>query len=897
MINISFDNPWLLLLAIPVFGFIIAGYCIAIGKENRTKHIVASFVLHLVMAACIVLSTAGTVLTCVLTKTEVYVLADVSYSANANLDTVNGYVQKVKKGLPKNAEMGVICFGKDQQLVTEMGEKIVSVKEAQVDESATDIVSALEYASTLFSEDVIKRIVLITDGKQTGGEAAAELVNAVEKLYAQNVYVDAMYVNDNLSPNAKEVQISTASYMQSTYLNHETKAQVMVQTTYETPAVVSLYKDGVKVKDVAQRLTVGLNVVNFDLFTAARGTYDYEVRVQAAEDELSLNNAYGFTQTVSGEMRVLLISGNAADEASIETLYGDKATVDAYINTTDVPFTVEQLCKYYEIVISDFDVDTLEYDTTFLDSLNVVTQTYGKSLLTFGDMRIQDQDENETLTTFSGMLPVNYGNANQGAKFLSIVLDISSSMDGRGHFILAKHAVEQLMELLEFEKDYIAVTYFADKVYPFKGATTFTEEVKEEILDDLEVRETKHGTAIEEGLKVGYNEVVPYAQTIANKQVMLISDGLRFSGSDEDLGAVAAGYKSLGIATSTILTNSREVADIQDVEAEYNGLLLMKDIAADGGGKYYHAKTTAEIKKLILTEVAANLTESVVLNKPSTVILSRASDKSLQGVDTQSFAKINSYVNSTPKGGATTVLSTLYVNSENVSTEVPLYAYWKYGNGRVATFTSALSGDWSAAFRNQTGEKFLSNVFATNVPAQKVENPYLVDMVFDGLHATVSLTPAVVDLDAVATVEIVTPNGQSYTDEMVFYATGYTYRFSASELGKYTVRVNYSYANVSFPSEWTFHATYASEYDRFTTFDPAELYAALRNRGVVSEDGEITLVNDEKAASTYVVQCTVPLVMTAVLLFVIDVAVRKLKWADIKGLFKRKKKETGGGKQ
>lgn len=897
MINISFDNPWLLLIAIPLFGFIIAAYCIAIGKENRTKHIVASFVLHLIMAACIVLSTAGTVLTCILTKTEVYVVADVSYSASANLDKVNDYVKKVEKGLPRNAKMGVVCFGKDQVLFTDLGEKLGDVKDAQVDNSATDIVAALDYASSLFSEDVIKRIVLITDGKQTGGDEATELVGAVEKLYSQNVYVDAMYLDDNLSPTAKEVQIDTASFMQSTYLNHETTARVMVQTTYETPAVVTLYRDGEKVKELAERLTVGLNVVTFNLFTGARGSYDYEVRVQAAGDELDRNNVYEFTQTVSGNMRVMLLTGNSTDEAELQKLYGEKATIDAFGVGDDVPFTVEQLCKYDEIVVSDFNVDTLEYDTTFLDSVNTVTQKYGKSLLTFGDLSIQNQDDNETLTRFGGMLPVDYGNPNQGAKLLSIVLDISLSMDSRGHLLMAKQAVEQLLELLEYDKDYVSITYFADKIYPTDGAAVFTRDVKDGILEDLERIESKHGTAIEEGLRVGYGEIIPYVQRIANKQLVLISDGLRFSGSTADLGLEAATNKGYGIVTTTVLTNSRAAADLANLEEEKAGFDLMKDIATQGGGKFYHAKTTQEAKDIVVSEIASDFTESVVLDRPSQVLLARASDKVLKGLENASFAPITSYVNSKKKGGSTMVLSTMYTNTANVSFEVPLYAYWKYGSGKISTFTSGLSTAWSSTFRNETGEKFLTNVFATNVPEQKIENPYIVEMDFDGIHATVTLTPAVVDLDAVATVEVTTPDGKSYTDEMIFYATGYTYRFSASELGKYTVKVNYAYANVEFPSETSFHATYATEYDRFATFDPADLYAAIRNRGTVSENGEITLVNDEKAASTYTVQCTVPLLVVAVSLFVVDVAVRKLKWADIKGLFKRDKKNVGGEKK
>ena len=893
MINISFDNPYLLLLSIPLFGVVIAAYCISIRKENRTKHIVASFIMHLFMVAFVTLSAASTIITATVTKTEVYVVADVSYSANANLDKVNEYIEEVEDSLPRNSKLGVVCFGRDQQLLTPLGEDLQDVKNARIDDSATDIVSALEYTSTLFSDETIKRIVIITDGKQTGVEDDSALVGAVEKLYAKNIYVDAMYLNDNITPDVKEVQISSASYMNSTYLNHDATAQVMLRTTYETPIVATLYRDGEKVQDLAQRLTVGFNVVTFDLYTATRGSYDYKVVVQADGDRHSINNAYSFTQTVSSDMQVLLVSSRAEDETLIKRLYGSKAKIESYINTPDeVPFTVEELCKYDEIILSNFDVRTLEHPTAFLDAVDTVTSTYGKSLLTFGNLYIQNQDD-ETLDQLNNMLPVNYGNAHQGSKLLSIVLDISLSMDSRGHLIMAKQAVVQLLELLEVDKDYVSLTYFADNVYPAYGVSLFTEDLKAQLIDEVESVTAKHGTAIEQGLQAGYDEMTPYRDTVDNMQLMLISDGLRFSGSDVDLPQLSNNYLARGIVTSTILTNSRDAGS--GTEAEEAGRQLLKEIATQGNGEAYHAQTIETLDDLILSQIADDLTESVVENKLSQVVISRASDDCLNGLENANFSPVSGYVNSAAKGGSVTVLSCIYINKAGDPWEVPLYAYWRYGKGRVASFTSGLSNDWSATFRTETGERFLTNIFASNVPQEKVSTPYLLSMSFDGIHATVTLKPATIIPEAVATVQVTTPDGSTTEHTMNFYATEYTYKFSAAELGKYSLNISYTYANESFPSQWHFHASYLPEYDAFTTFDAADLYTALRNRGTVTEDGTIDLQNADGEASTYTIDCTIPFIIAAIALFVVDVAVRKLKWADIKSLFKRKKNDNGKG--
>ena len=59
MRNISFDNPWLLLLAIPLLAVVIVPYSIAIRKDNKNAHTVTSLILHLLIVALVVHALAG----------------------------------------------------------------------------------------------------------------------------------------------------------------------------------------------------------------------------------------------------------------------------------------------------------------------------------------------------------------------------------------------------------------------------------------------------------------------------------------------------------------------------------------------------------------------------------------------------------------------------------------------------------------------------------------------------------------------------------------------------------------------------------------------------------------------------------------------------------------------
>ena len=65
----------------------------------------------------------------------------------------------------------------------------------------------------------------------------------------------------------------------------------------------------------------------------------------------------------------------------------------------------------------------------------------------------------------------------------------------------------------------------------------------------------------------------------------------------------------------------------------------------------------------------------------------------------------------------------------------------------------------------------------------------------------------------------------------------------------------------------------------------------MRNNGNVFEGGDIVLRVDENKIATYVLHFTVPFLAIAAALYVADTIIRKLKWADIVSLFKKKAKE------
>ncbi|MBO5043353.1 MAG: VWA domain-containing protein [Clostridia bacterium] len=868
MRNISFDNPYLLLVAIPVLLLLVIPFIIAIRKENKSKSAVVSLILHIAIMALVVLAAAGMIATTVITETHVYVVADVSYSAHENLDKVDEYIRDLQDKLPKNSKVGVICFGKDYTVLTPMGGTVQPVSSAKVDDSATNISAALNYTSTLFKNDVIKRIVLITDGKETDDDATAEFVQAVENLHSKNIYLDAVYLDDNLPEGAPEVQVSGVDFTHSTYLHHESIANVKLQSGFEGQAIVTLKKDGVEHSYTAVSLSQGYNIVNFTLDTSEAGTYDYEVSVNAEGDQSPYNNAYRFTQTVAGRLNILLVSSAPEDLEKAQELYGDSAEIHAFINDPNVPYTIEEICQYDEIILSSVDVRTLNNYTSFITSVDKAVSQFGKSLVTMGDLLLQNKDE-EVLDQLADMLPVKFGNSDQDAKLYGIVLDTSRSMQNASRLAIAKSAAIHLLDLLN-DDDHVMIISFSGDVSVIQAPTPAynREEISRMIMDIQPTQGTYIGLAMRQAYDL--MALLPYSE----RQVMLISDGMSHSFEPDDPAEVAALLRDVDIYTSVLNT------------ASTFGETPMKAIAAAGGGYYYSVDDERDLEELMFTKIADDLTESVIeVESPVNIVLKN--NEILDGIP--SLPPIGGFVYAKAKASATTVLTTDYKKAEGKTTNPPVYAYWEYGNGRVASFTATFTGKWMQAWENAEGQRFFENLLEVNTPEERIDYPFTLNIHFDGTYSQVEIIPVTLNPHATTTVKLWLPGSATPVEEVLtFDSARYFYDFNTPDLGKYDIEITYAYDDKVFTARTAYNISYSPEYDRFVIFDAGSLHECIRNRGTVTEGAVPEIVNDENEVATYEVSYAIPMLIAAVVIFVIDIFIRKIKWKDILSLFGKK---------
>lgn len=252
MNSISFTNPYLLFVGIALLAVVLVPFFLSIKKIGFNFHNITSLVIHGVLAVLVTLALAGMTLTLVMTETDVYVLADCSYSSIKNLDTVDTYIKDLNKNLPDNSKLGIICYGKDYEVLTNLGEKIKSVSENNIDDTQTNIRPALEYTTTLFNDDAIKRIVIISDGGETNQKSISGLISDYEE---RNIHIDAIFLDNNLKEDADEFQISDVSYNPKTYIGKDENVTITVDSNKKVmTANLNLYHNNEVVSNQTVRL-------------------------------------------------------------------------------------------------------------------------------------------------------------------------------------------------------------------------------------------------------------------------------------------------------------------------------------------------------------------------------------------------------------------------------------------------------------------------------------------------------------------------------------------------------------------------------------------------------------------------------------------------------------------
>lgn len=891
MSNISFTNPYLLFVGLGLIIVVAVLFFILVRKQGFNFHSITSLILHFVICILVGLALAQMTLNLVITETNVYVLADVSYSSNKNLDKVDEYINDLQHNLPNNSKMGVICYGRDYELLVKAGDKLKSVKSSKVDNSETNVRPALEYATTLFDNSAIKRIVIISDGKETDESNMSGLVN---DYYSQGIHIDAIYIDNNITSDVKEMQISNVEADNSAYKNDSSTAIVTVEANQDVAAAyLRLYNGDSLQEEKIVELTKGSNSFNFNLNTDNAGLINYKVELSEYKtddynvdnDTNELNNTYIFSQNVSDNIRVLYI-GNSFDlnerekyndKEQFEKLYNtDEYDITYYTDTNSVPYTLEELCKYDEIVLANVDARKLNNSDYFMTNLDKAVSEYGKSLITIGNTYIQNKNESETdaqkdvLTNLEMMLPIKYASDDSDKRLYTLVMDVSKSLYFAERFDVAKKAACSIIDNLTENDDLYIITFYGDvlTVFNINAANESNKNKAKNIVNDLT---PKQSTSLGAALQYTYDNI--YNKTsYSKKEVMVISDGAIYGGDSTNIETTSKKFSDANIHVSTLYVSYYENETGTDCDN-------LKKISTIGRGKFYQVWPTGDVN-VVLEDIADDIKETYKSSKDGyTVSISKPKDKAVTNIS--SIEKVYDFYVGNTKTTATTILE---IN--DYDNKFPLYATWKYGEGKVSSFSTSLR-HWK---EDSNGYKVSGNVVKTNTPSNLNRTPYLFEISQSGSYTNITVTTSSINMQANVTLKITYPSGNVVEKTMSFDSVNYISSYKANEIGTYKIEFTYELGNLKDTVTQYDSLSYFPEYDAFESYDSANLYTFITSDGNVSEDGKLTISNEGLQMTTYKYEFAPLFMIISCVLFVIDIAIRKLRWQDIKDLFSKKKK-------
>lgn len=885
MNNFKFGNPWLLFIFLPLVIVLVVGFFLMKKEKRYSKKNIITFCLHIVVALLVSVAFADPQFLEVGRETEVYILVDASASERTSVDRLDKAVNNVRAEALKvpNTKVGVIAFAKEAKTFMELGDNFSSLsslyEDSSFDYSATDIEGALNYTADAFSEEAFKRIVLISDGAETDGNA----IDAMETLLQQGITIDAIDLEADFP---SEVSLTGIKYTDNAYLNRRETVEASINASTPTDATVELYKDGSLVDSKNSYLGNGVNIVSFNLDTSTSGQFNYRLEVKAQgnlpfKDSFKENNVRSFVQNVNGDFNILFIGTEQSQLDKFTQLanLSEESKITSYIGTDKVPYELEDLVAYDEIILSDIDLTELDNYAQFVDNLSTAVSVYGKSVFTFDSTHVGNTND-PALVKYNDILPVQY--QPDDSRALVLVIDSSGSMGGN-NINMAIQGAKKVVDKLDINDSIAVVTFETDVNIPVTMTTIRNEENRQEIKDKIDRIRVNGGTNMMNGLDEAYKQIA--GVTAEYKNIITLSDGIA-GDNEKDLKEYVTSMSFSNISCSFI--------NIGDKEGEE----LLKTLAKLGNGQYLYVDSAQGLSQIMVDAIEIEIIDPVI-EKDSEIIYQMADDPSLQGGVLNNLSNITGYNYCRMKSGANTVLSVQYIHtdSENQMSviAVPLYAYWSFGQGKVSSFTSSLDTDWTNRFWSSTaGQTFFNNILSQSYPDRFNKSILNVDFKANGSTTDVTVTPNV-DTDNTRVEMEVKPFGQQTgsTYSLVYDGTSFNQQIPTPEVGLYEATISFSRLNPD-TSEYEavettdviFSFDFSSEFNFFDDHENTLLYQLSSQSGgsLLPEDDIRLNIQDNQLSDAHYQSTMVWFLLAAVIIYLADIAIRRT-------IFKKKPKQ------
>ncbi|MBD8028125.1 VWA domain-containing protein [Ureibacillus sp. Re31] len=654
--DLRIDYPLALLLLIPLLGYFVWTWWHHRKQLRKNQQIV--FGIRLLAVITLVFALCAPYLLLPVKEEQVVFLIDRSASVEGTTEQAVAFIEESLQSKKNSHLVGVYSFASDLQtesILTDTLEHVPELSE-MTKESETNIAQAIQLSTGIVDLEKATRIVLLTDGLETKGDVTEQLT----KLTNSNVSIDIVELSKEVNA---DVSIQSFTTPQVAYAGEQQQLVTEIEATSQTTGELYLYENDQLIHQEDIQLEEGTNSFTYRHIGNSEGLVKYEALIQVKDDAILENNKLTSVTMVQSTPRLLIVS-DREEGSPIASALGTNSVQYTVMPSSELPNSLSSYLHYNAIIF-----DNIPGHLVGEEKMGIIEQ----AVKNFGVGFMMVGGENSFglggyfKTPIEALLPVEMevkGKQQLPSLGLVIVLDRSGSMMGP-KIELAKEAAARSVELLR-EEDTLGFIAFDDR--PWEIIETAPLKDKEKAVNTILSIAPGGGTEIYSSLELAYENLADLS--LQRKHIILLTDGQSYTqNSYEDL--IEEG-KGNNITLSTVA-----------IGEDADGVLL-ESLSELGSGRYYSVIDETTIPSILSRETAM-ISKTYIEDNPFYPVIYNAegwNDLFKNGVP-----QMNAYIGTTAKQTAMVI-----AESEK---EDPVLAEWQYGLGKTIAFTSDSTGAWT----------------------------------------------------------------------------------------------------------------------------------------------------------------------------------------------------------
>ena len=532
---------------------------------------------------------------------------------------------------------------------------------ARLDRESTDIEAALQAGLAQIGDRRQGRLLLLSDGNENRGDSA----RLIPLLRSQRTQVWTLPVS--LAGARNEVFVSDVNVPRQVDSAEAFRVTGKIESMGAAQARIKLLRDGSVTAERELQLKGGVNEIGFRESLTERGSHSYELLVEAEDDTLGENNVLQGVVEVRGAPSVLLLSSESQAQRFLGRVLRAQGFAVTEARAESAVLGLAELSSY-DLVVLD-NVPAFHLTHAKMENIEAYVRDLGGGVLVVGGAQSYGAG-GYFRTPLERILPVDMrppARVDLPHVALLFVLDKSGSMDigaeGGTKLELAKAAVMAAADIMN-PNDQVGILAFDaawDWTVPFRAIGK-----GEWVNDKLAALRSDGGTDMYKAL-IEARRVMTEKEA-AIKHVIVLSDGLT---DKADFQSLIQEMARANVTVSTVSVGG-------DSDAK-----LMSEIARVGKGRGYVTLDPRTIPQIFTTETL--LISRDLLVERTFAPRVEVQTGPLRGITQGSLPQLRGYVLTYPKQRAELLMK---------AGDDPLLVSWRHGLGRVAAFTSDLSGRW-----------------------------------------------------------------------------------------------------------------------------------------------------------------------------------------------------------